>query len=91
MPYAAITESAFALSYLRKGIDIIPDSISGFGYADDVAIINVVFETYKQPFSGPRYCPQASGGIFVSVIRVRVIQLAGSALQKMVEKVWVWS
>lgn len=50
IPYTAIAESAFALSYLRKGIDIIPDSISGVGYADDAAIINVVFETYKQPF-----------------------------------------
>ena len=50
IPYTAIAEAAFALSYLRKGIDIIPDSISGVGYADDAAIINVVFETYKQPF-----------------------------------------
>jgi uncharacterized membrane protein YkvA (DUF1232 family) len=50
MPYTAIAEAAFALSYLRKGIDIIPDSISGVGYADDAAIINLVLETYKQPF-----------------------------------------
>jgi uncharacterized membrane protein YkvA (DUF1232 family) len=50
IPYTAIAEAAFALSYLRKGIDIIPDSISGVGYADDAAIINMVFETYKQPF-----------------------------------------
>jgi uncharacterized membrane protein YkvA (DUF1232 family) len=50
IPYTAIAEAAFALSYLRKGIDIIPDSIAGVGYADDAAIINVVFETYKQPF-----------------------------------------
>jgi uncharacterized membrane protein YkvA (DUF1232 family) len=50
IPYTAIAEAAFALSYLRKGIDIIPDSISGVGYADDAAIINMVLETYKQPF-----------------------------------------
>ncbi len=50
IPYTAIAEAAFALSYLRKGIDIIPDSVSGVGYADDAAIINVVFETYKLPF-----------------------------------------
>lgn len=50
IPYTAIAETAFALSYLRKGIDIIPDSISGVGYADDAAIINLVFETYKQSF-----------------------------------------
>jgi uncharacterized membrane protein YkvA (DUF1232 family) len=50
VPYTAVAEAAFALSYLRKGIDIIPDSISGVGYADDAAIVNVVFETYKQAF-----------------------------------------
>jgi uncharacterized membrane protein YkvA (DUF1232 family) len=50
IPYTAIAEAAFALSYLRKGIDIIPDSVSGVGYADDAAIINAVFETYKQTF-----------------------------------------
>jgi len=50
IPYTAIAEAAFALSYLRKGIDIIPDSVSGVGYADDAAIVNAVFETYKQTF-----------------------------------------
>ena len=50
IPYTAIAEAAFALSYLRKGIDIIPDSISGVGYADDAAIVGAVFETYKQAF-----------------------------------------
>lgn len=50
IPYTAIAEAAFALSYLRKGIDIIPDSASGLGYADDAAIIKAVFENYKQVF-----------------------------------------
>src|ERR1700741_2362032 len=50
IPYTAIAESAFALSYLRKGINIIPDSISGVGYADDAAIIEAVFEAYEQAF-----------------------------------------
>jgi uncharacterized membrane protein YkvA (DUF1232 family) len=50
VPYTAIAEAAFALSYLRKGVDIIPDGIPGSGYADDAAIITTVFETYKEAF-----------------------------------------
>jgi uncharacterized membrane protein YkvA (DUF1232 family) len=50
VPYTAIAEAAFALSYLRKGVDIIPDRIPHIGYADDAAIITVVFETYKEAF-----------------------------------------
>jgi uncharacterized membrane protein YkvA (DUF1232 family) len=50
IPYTAIAESAFALLYLRKGIDIIPDNIPQTGYADDAAIVTMVFENYKQPF-----------------------------------------
>ena len=50
VPYTAIAEAAFALSYLHKGVDIIPDRIPGIGYADDAAIITTVFETYKKAF-----------------------------------------
>ena len=50
VPYTAIAEAAFALSYLRKGVDIIPDRIPEIGYADDAAIITAVFETYKEAF-----------------------------------------
>ena len=50
VPYTAIAEAAFALSYLRKGVDIIPDRIPDIGYADDAAIITSVFETYKEAF-----------------------------------------
>jgi uncharacterized membrane protein YkvA (DUF1232 family) len=50
VPYTAIAEAAFALSYLRKGVDIIPDRIPEIGYADDAAIITTVFETYKEAF-----------------------------------------
>jgi uncharacterized membrane protein YkvA (DUF1232 family) len=50
VPYTAIAEAAFALSYLHKGVDIIPDRIPDIGYADDAAIITVVFETYKEAF-----------------------------------------
>jgi uncharacterized membrane protein YkvA (DUF1232 family) len=50
VPYTAIAEAAFALSYLHKGVDIIPDRIPDIGFADDAAIITLVFETYKAAF-----------------------------------------
>jgi uncharacterized membrane protein YkvA (DUF1232 family) len=50
IPFTGIAESAFALFYLRKVTDIIPDSIPGAGFVDDAAIISAVFENYKKPF-----------------------------------------
>jgi uncharacterized membrane protein YkvA (DUF1232 family) len=50
IPFAAIAESAFALFYLRKGVDILPDAIPRAGFADDAAIVTAVFENYKRPF-----------------------------------------
>jgi uncharacterized membrane protein YkvA (DUF1232 family) len=50
IPYTAIAEAAFALSYFRKGVDIIPDLIPDVGYADDAAMITTVFETYREAF-----------------------------------------
>ncbi|MEA3205804.1 MAG: hypothetical protein QOG92_1487, partial [Verrucomicrobiota bacterium] len=50
IPFMAIAESAFALFYLQKATDIIPDSIPRKGFADDAAIVTAVFENYKRPF-----------------------------------------
>jgi uncharacterized membrane protein YkvA (DUF1232 family) len=50
IPFTAIAESAFALFYLRKTADIIPDSIPRTGFVDDAAIVSAVFENYKRPF-----------------------------------------
>jgi uncharacterized membrane protein YkvA (DUF1232 family) len=50
IPFTAIAESAFALFYVRKVNDIIPDLIPRSGYADDAAIVTAVFENYKRPF-----------------------------------------
>jgi uncharacterized membrane protein YkvA (DUF1232 family) len=50
IPFTAIAESAFALFYLRKATDIIPDIIPRAGLSDDAAIITAVFENYKRPF-----------------------------------------
>jgi uncharacterized membrane protein YkvA (DUF1232 family) len=50
IPYTAIADSAFALFYVHKHVDIIPDGIPGMGRADDAAIVTTVFENYRQPF-----------------------------------------
>ncbi len=50
IPYTAIAEAAFALSYVRKAVDLIPDEIPRAGYADDAAIVTAVFENYKNVF-----------------------------------------
>jgi uncharacterized membrane protein YkvA (DUF1232 family) len=49
IPFTAIAESAFALFYVRKVNDLIPDSIPRSGYSD-AAVITAVFENYKRPF-----------------------------------------
>jgi len=41
----------FALKYFIKGNDEIPDSISGIGYLDDLAIINWIIQDVKQQYS----------------------------------------
>ncbi|MBV9488982.1 MAG: DUF1232 domain-containing protein [Verrucomicrobia bacterium] len=50
IPYTAIAEAAFALLYLRKHVDIIPDAVPSRGRADDAAIITTVFENHKHAF-----------------------------------------
>lgn len=50
IPYTAIAESAFALLYVHKNVDIIPGDVSGMGWADDAAVVATVFASYKQPF-----------------------------------------
>src|SRR5260370_6821818 len=48
VPYTAIAEAAFALSYLRKGVDIIPDRIPNIAYSAHPPLITPVSQTYKQ-------------------------------------------
>jgi uncharacterized membrane protein YkvA (DUF1232 family) len=56
----AHTVNRVRVSYLRKGIDIIADSISGVGYADDAAIIEAAFEAYETGILGLRPGSQIS-------------------------------
>ncbi len=43
LPYTTLAETVFALSYLLKDNDIIPDSVPGIGMADDASIVSAVF------------------------------------------------
>lgn len=51
--FAALPESIFAIRYLAKGVDIIPDNVSG-GYNDDAAVLRAVLEGHAPEFE--KYC-----------------------------------
>src|SRR5258708_13009292 len=48
VPYTAIAEPAFAFSYLRKGLAIIPDRIPAFAYAAHAPISPLLFQLIKE-------------------------------------------
>lgn len=47
----ALAEAIFALMYLHKGVDIIPDAIPDIGYSDDSAIIRTVLVGHIPEFT----------------------------------------
>lgn len=49
-PYVTCAEALFALSYLLKGVDVIPDSLPGIGFSDDSAIIREVLARSQPEF-----------------------------------------
>ncbi len=49
-PYEMFAESLFALLYLLKEVDVIPDTISGSGYADDSAIVRYALHDFEPEF-----------------------------------------
>jgi uncharacterized membrane protein YkvA (DUF1232 family) len=48
---AALAEAIFALMYLLKGTDIIPDDVPGIGYTDDSEVIRVVLGNHTAEFT----------------------------------------
>jgi uncharacterized membrane protein YkvA (DUF1232 family) len=46
----AIAETVFALSYLLKEVDIIPDSVPHLGLADDSAVLRAVLKGHEGEF-----------------------------------------
>jgi uncharacterized membrane protein YkvA (DUF1232 family) len=51
---AARKETAFALRYTAKEVDIIPDSIDEIGYADDSLVVRTVLSRHEDVFRD--YC-----------------------------------
>lgn len=47
---AALAEALFALMYLHKGTDIIPDTVPEMGYADDSAVVRTVLADHPDEF-----------------------------------------
>ena len=45
--FSALPEAIFAVRYLAKGVDIIPDSLPGVGYSDDAAILRAVLTGHE--------------------------------------------
>lgn len=48
LPYVVIAASCYALIYVRKGSDLIPDSIPDFGMSDDSGVVRVVLIEYER-------------------------------------------
>lgn len=46
----AIAETVFALDYLLKDVDIIPDHVPGKGYSDDAAVLRAVLKSHPEEF-----------------------------------------
>lgn len=46
----AIAETIFALNYLFKDVDIIPDSVPGKGMADDSQVVRTVLASHAEEF-----------------------------------------
>lgn len=47
----ALAEAIFALMYLHKGVDIIPDIIPSIGYSDDSAVVRTVLAGHVKEFT----------------------------------------
>lgn len=49
-PYQMFAEALFALDYLQREVDIIPDELAGMGYADDSAVVRYVLADFEGEF-----------------------------------------
>ncbi len=50
MPYFAMAEAVFALTYAHREVDIIPDSIVDLGHADDSSVVRAVIMQNERAF-----------------------------------------
>ena len=51
LPYVAFAEVVFALAYVFRDNDIIPDSVPGMGLADDASIVGAVIVRHEAALS----------------------------------------
>ncbi|HCZ02019.1 MAG TPA: hypothetical protein DHV39_01215 [Verrucomicrobiales bacterium] len=50
LPYFAMAEAVFALTYAQRQVDIIPDSIVDLGHADDSSVVRAVIMQNERAF-----------------------------------------
>jgi uncharacterized membrane protein YkvA (DUF1232 family) len=51
LPLSAVSEAAFALMYLDRAIDLIPDSVGPLGFTDDAAVAATVLLRHAPDFA----------------------------------------
>ncbi len=51
LPYFAVAEAVFALTYAHKKIDVIPDLIPNLGRADDSSVVRAVLIQNEKAFA----------------------------------------
>jgi len=50
LPYFALAEAVFALTYAHRKVDIIPDAIVDLGHADDSSVVRAVILQNERAF-----------------------------------------
>ncbi len=48
--FSALPDAVFAMRYLAKGVDIIPDSVPGIGYKDDAEVVHAVLLAHEKEY-----------------------------------------
>jgi uncharacterized membrane protein YkvA (DUF1232 family) len=51
LPYFTVAAAAFALIYAHRQMDLIPDSVPGFGHADDSGVVRTVLIEHERVLS----------------------------------------
>src|SRR6185503_370168 len=51
LPYYAVAQALFALTYAHKKVDIIPDFVTNLGWADDSSIVRAVLILNERAFA----------------------------------------
>jgi uncharacterized membrane protein YkvA (DUF1232 family) len=48
LPYVTVANAAYALIYVQRQTDVIPDSVPGLGLADDSGVVRVVLIEHEK-------------------------------------------